>query len=71
MGLTDWMGSFERARTSDVALDLERGYESALLIQGLELEYYNDRPVRPELQLSIPRSAQARNSTARSCASCS
>jgi hypothetical protein len=59
MGLTDWMGSFERARTSDVALDLERGYESALLIQGLELEYYNDRPVRPELQLSIPRSAQA------------
>ena len=59
MGLTDWMGSFERARTSDVALQLERAYESALLIQSLELEYYNDRPVRPELELSIPRSAQA------------
>ena len=59
MGLTDWMGSFERARTSDVALELERAYESALLIQSLELEYYNDRPVRPELELSIPRSAQA------------
>jgi len=59
MGLTDWMGSFERARTSDVALELERAYESALLIQSLELEYYNDRPVRPELQLSIPRAAQA------------
>ena len=59
MGLTDWMGSFERARTSDVALQLERAYESALLIQSLELEYYNDRPVRPELELSIPRAAQA------------
>ena len=38
---------------------LERAYEAALLIQSLELEYYNDRPVRPELQLSIPRQAQA------------
>ena len=59
MGLTDWMGSFERARTSDVSVELERAYESALLIQSLELEYYNDRPVRPELELSIPRAAQA------------
>jgi CemA family len=59
MGLTDWMGSFDRARASDVSLELERAYESALLIQSLELEYYNDRPVRPELELSIPRQTQA------------
>jgi len=59
MGLTDWMGSFERARVSDVSLELERAYEAALLIQSLELEYYNDRPVRPELELSIPRQTQA------------
>ncbi|MFM2158193.1 MAG: proton extrusion protein PcxA [Cyanobacteriota bacterium] len=59
MGLTDWMGSFERARASDVSIELERAYEAALLIQSLELEYYNDRPVRPELELSIPRQTQA------------
>ena len=59
MGLTDWMGAFDRASTSDLSLNLEKAYESALLIQSLELEYYNDRPVRPELQLSIPRQAQA------------
>jgi hypothetical protein len=59
MGLTDWMGNFDRARASDVSLELERAYESALLIQSLELEYYNDRPVRPELELSIPRQTQA------------
>jgi hypothetical protein len=49
MGLTDWMGAFDRATTSDLSLNLERAYEAALLIQSLELEYYNDRPVRPEL----------------------
>ena len=59
MGLTDWMGSFDRARVSDLSLELEQAYEAALLIQGLELEYYNDRPVRPELELSIPRQTQA------------
>ena len=59
MGLTDWMGSFDRARVSDMSLELEQAYEAALLIQGLELEYYNDRPVRPELELSIPRQTQA------------
>ncbi|NBW62182.1 MAG: proton extrusion protein PcxA [Synechococcaceae bacterium WB4_1_0192] len=59
MGLTDWMGSLDRARSNDVRLDLERAYEAALLIQSLELEYYNDRPVRPELELSIPRQSQA------------
>jgi len=59
MGLTDWMGTFDRASTSDVSLNLEKAYEAALLIQSFELEYYNDRPVRPELELSIPRQAQA------------
>ena len=59
MGLTDWMGAFDRASNSDLSLNLERAYEAALLIQGLELEYYNDRPVRPELPLSIPKQAQA------------
>ncbi|MFM7549959.1 MAG: proton extrusion protein PcxA [Cyanobacteriota bacterium] len=59
MTLTDWLGTFGRAQTLDVSHDLERGYESALLIQSIELEHYNDRPVRPELELSIPRSAQA------------
>jgi hypothetical protein len=60
MGLTDWMGAFGRAQALDVSHDLERGYESALLIQSIELEHYNDRPVRPELELSIPRPSQAR-----------
>jgi len=59
MGLTDWMGAFDRASTNDLSVNLERAYEAALLIQSLELEYYNDRPVRPELQLSIPRQTQA------------
>ena len=59
MALTNWMGAFGRAQALDVSHDLERGYESALLIQSIELEHYNDRPVRPELDLRIPRSAQA------------
>jgi hypothetical protein len=59
MGLTDWIGSFDRASASDLSNNLERAYEAALLIQSLELEYYNDRPVRPELDLSIPKSAKA------------
>jgi len=59
MGLTNWMGAFGRAGSLDLSSDLERGYESALLIQSIELEHYNDRPVRPELELSIPRSVQA------------
>ncbi len=59
MALTDWMTAFERAQASDLTSDLERAYEAALLIQGFELEYYNDRPVRPELELGIPRQTQA------------
>jgi hypothetical protein len=59
MGLNDWMGRFGRARTLDLSRDLERGYEAALLIQSIELEHYNDRPVRPELELRLPKGAQA------------
>ena len=59
MALTDWMGSFGRAQALDLSNDLERGYEAALLIQSIELEHYNDRPVRPELDLRIPRASQA------------
>ena len=59
MALTDWTGAFGRAQQRDLSHDIERGYESALLIQSIELEHYNDRPVRAELTLSIPKSAQA------------
>jgi hypothetical protein len=59
MGLTDWMGTFGRAQSLDLSNQLERGYEAALLIQSLEMEYYNDRPVRPELELRIPKGTQA------------
>jgi len=59
MGLTDWMGAFGRAQSLDLSNDLERGYEAALLIQSIELEHYNDRPVRPELELRLPRGVQA------------
>ena len=59
MGLTNWMGTFGRAQSLDLSSDLERGYEAALLIQSIEMEHYNDRPVRPELELSIPRAIQA------------
>ncbi|MFQ6537201.1 MULTISPECIES: proton extrusion protein PcxA [Aphanothece] len=59
MALTDWLGAFRRAEAHDVSHDLDRGYEAALLIQSIELEHYNDRPVRPELELALPRAAQA------------
>ena len=59
MGLTDWIGTFGQAKSRDLSSDLERGYEAALQIQSIELEHYNDRPIRPELDLSIPKSVQA------------
>lgn len=59
MALRNWMSAFGKARPTGVSLELERAYEAALLIQSLELEYYNDRPVRPELELSLPRPVQA------------
>lgn len=59
MGLTDWTGAFGKASSRDLLHELERAYEAALLIQTLELEYYNDRPIREDLELSLPRSVQA------------
>ncbi len=59
MALRDWMGTFGKARSSDLVLQLERAYEAALLIQGIEMEYFADRPVRTDLELSVPR--QVRN----------
>jgi hypothetical protein len=59
MGFRDWVGRLGNARSLDLSSDLERGYEAALLIQSIELEYYQDRPVRPEIELRIPRAMQA------------
>ncbi|MBM5802111.1 MAG: proton extrusion protein PcxA, partial [Cyanobacteria bacterium K_DeepCast_35m_m2_023] len=59
MALNDWIGAFGRAETVDLNNQLERGYESALLIQSIELEHYNDRPVRPEVDLRLPAPTQA------------
>ena len=55
----NWLDTFGRAKSFDVNVDLDRGYEAALLIQSLELEYYGDRPIRPDLELSVPSSVQA------------
>jgi hypothetical protein len=59
MGLTDWIGAFGKANSRDLSSDLERGYEAALQIQSIELEHYNDRPVRPELELPVSKALQA------------
>ncbi|MEB3183131.1 MAG: proton extrusion protein PcxA [Cyanobacteriota bacterium] len=59
MGLSNWIGTFGKAQTLDLSNDLERGYDAALQIQSIELEHYNDRPVRPELELRIPKPLQA------------
>lgn len=59
MGFRDWIGRLGTAQSLDLTSDLERGYEAALLIQSIELEYYKDRPVRPEIELRIPKAMQA------------
>ena len=59
MAFNNWIGTFGRAQDVDVSNQLERGYEAALLIQSIELEHYKDRPVRPELDLRLPKSTQA------------
>ena len=59
MASRNWIGLFSRSQAPELSNDLERAYEAALLIQSLELEYYGDRRVRPELELSVPRSVQA------------
>jgi hypothetical protein len=55
MALRDWMGTFGKARSADLVLQLERAYEAALLIQSIEIEFFADRPVRTDLELSVPR----------------
>ena len=59
MAPRNWIGLFSSSQDAALANDLERGYEAALLIQSLEIEYYGDRRVRPDLELSVPRSVQA------------
>ncbi|HRD41545.1 MAG TPA: proton extrusion protein PcxA [Prochlorococcaceae cyanobacterium AMR_MDS_5431] len=58
MSLYNWMGTFRKADAFDLRKSLECGYEAALFIQNIELEYYKDRPVRPDLELSLPRTIQ-------------
>eukprot|EP00457_Paulinella_chromatophora_P008053 gb/GEZN01008080.1/.p1 GENE.gb/GEZN01008080.1/~~gb/GEZN01008080.1/.p1 ORF type:complete len:361 (-),score=-2.52 gb/GEZN01008080.1/:11-1093(-) len=55
MGLNNWIGAFGQAEARDLKESLERGYEAALLIQSIESEYYGNRPIRTELELSLPR----------------
>ena len=71
MGLSNWIGTLTKGKsqgkgdcstnnaTIRINHDLERGYEAALMIQSIELEHYNDRPVRPELELRLPKGMQA------------
>ncbi len=54
-----WIGLFSKGQDSNLTNELELGYEAALLIQILEIEFYVDRKVRPELELSVPRTVQA------------
>ena len=35
MGVTDWMGAFDRASANDLGVNLERAYEAALLIERI------------------------------------
>ena len=55
----NWLETFGRGNSQNANADLDRGYEAALLIQSLELEYYGDRPIRPDLELSVPATVQA------------
>ena len=59
MSRRNWVNFFSRGQGFDLTNDLERGYESALLIQNLELEFYGDRLVRSDVELGVPKSVQA------------
>ena len=59
MSRRNWINLFSTNPSVELSSDLERGYEAALLIQSLELEYYGDRQIRPNLKLSVPRAVQA------------
>lgn len=54
MSRRNWVNFFSRGQGFDLTNDLERGYESALLIQNLELEFYGDRLVRSDVELGVP-----------------
>ena len=51
MSRRNWINLFSTNPSVELSSDLERGYEAALLIQSLELEYYGDRQIRPDLAL--------------------
>ena len=59
MSRRNWINLFSSNQSVEFSSELERGYEAALLIQSLELEYYGDRQIRPDLKLSVPRAVQA------------
>jgi len=57
--MNNLLGSFGKADDLHFRGNLELAYESALMIQGLELEYFNDRPVRTDIDLGLPKTTQA------------
>jgi hypothetical protein len=58
MGLNNWLGTFGKAEAIALSGELEEAYEAALMIQGLELEYFQDRPVRLNVDLGLPKATQ-------------
>ena len=40
MSRRNWINLFSTSQSVELSGDLERGYDAALLIQSLELEYY-------------------------------
>ena len=63
----NWLGTFGGTKSFNVNSELDRGYEAALLIQSLELEYYGDRPIRPDLELSVPSTSGHNPSQVQGC----
>ncbi|MCP9926957.1 proton extrusion protein PcxA [Cyanobium sp. CH-040] len=59
MGLTDWMGTFSRARDRQIGRDLQRAVEAARTIEAIEREHFSSRPVRFDQDLPLPRATQA------------
>jgi len=57
--MNNLLGTFGKAEDLHFSSNLELAYESALMIQGLELEYFNDRPVRTDIDLGLPKTTQA------------
>ncbi|MGB5136399.1 MAG: proton extrusion protein PcxA [Prochlorococcaceae cyanobacterium] len=60
MGLSDWIGTFSRARSRQISRDLQRAVEAARTIEEIEREHFNSRPVQVDQDLPLSRSAQAR-----------